>query len=90
MDNGPSPLGERVVLLEARISHLVQQNEEALAKQRDIIASLEKVNSTVSEMKTEIVRYKGFLGGVTLVLTGVVSILLLFKTWFFAKMGLPQ
>jgi len=43
----------------------------------------------MKEIGEDIVKYKGFLGGVTLILTSIGVIIMFFKTWILSKLGLP-
>lgn len=60
---------ERIAVLEAEVAALKED-------QRDILKCLH-------EIKDEMTRYKGFLGGIAFLLSGVTIAISLFKDWFF-------
>lgn len=91
MDSGTaSPhIGERVIVLENEVRHLKELILRAQDNQVTILSKLEIINKKMDDVNTDIVKYKGFIGGITLVLTGVGLILVFFKSWVLAKLGLP-
>lgn len=59
--------------------------------QRTVLENMEReikeIGKVASTMNAEITKYKGFLGGVTLVITALVTVLSFFKSWLFTKLG---
>jgi hypothetical protein len=59
---------ERIAVLEAEVSALKED-------QRDILKCLH-------EIKDEMTRYKGFLGGIAFLVSGLTVCITLFRDWF--------
>lgn len=58
---------ERIAVLEAKVETLTNDNKEIL--------------QCMHEIRDEMTRYKGFLGGVAFIASGVGVFLTLFKDW---------
>lgn len=58
---------ERIAVLEAKVETLTNDNKEIL--------------QCMHEIRDEMTRYKGFLGGVAFIASGVGVFLTLFKEW---------
>ena len=64
---------ERIAVLEAEMKAVKDDQEK-------ILKSLDEIHS-------EMVRYKGFLGGVAFIASGIGIFFTLFKEWIFKHMG---
>lgn len=64
-------LHERVAVLETRV-------EDSLVLQGRILSELKGIHG-------ELTKYKGFIGGVLFVISGIITLLLLLKGWLFGK-----
>jgi len=60
---------ERLATVEANIDHILQEMETAASMRQDMIERLETMTSTLATLEKEISRYKGFIGGVTFVVS---------------------
>jgi Tfp pilus assembly protein PilN len=60
---------ERIAVLEAEVSALKDDQKEIL--------------KCMHEIRDEMTRYKGFLGGVAFLISGLSIFFTLFKDWFF-------
>lgn len=89
MDHGASPIGERVVALEQQVQFLHEGRQSAADTNKCILEKLESLDKKIDAVSTELVRYKGFVGGMVLVFTGIGILLTFFKTWVFSKFGIP-
>lgn len=73
-------LHERIVRLESGQEHnkdlLEQIHQEDLAFRKELKDSL-------SALKTEITHYKGIIGGITLVISGLFALVAIAKGWIF-------
>jgi hypothetical protein len=58
---------ERIAILETKVNSLQENHEEMLKLMHDI--------------KDEMTRYKGFLGGIAFIASGIGIFLTLFKDW---------
>lgn len=58
---------ERIAVLEAEVKELKKEQDKILA--------------CVQNIHSEMVRYKGFLGGIAFLTSGVVVFITLFKDW---------
>jgi hypothetical protein len=58
---------ERIAILETKVNNLQDNHEEMLKLMHDI--------------KDEMTRYKGFLGGIAFIASGIGIFLTLFKDW---------
>lgn len=60
---------ERIAVLEAEVQTLKENQKEIL--------------DCMHSIKDEMTRYKGFLGGIAFLMSGLTVFLTLFKDWFF-------
>lgn len=60
---------ERIAVLEAEVQALKDDQKEIL--------------KCMHEIRDEMTRYKGFLGGIAFLISGLTVCLTLFKDWFF-------
>lgn len=58
---------ERIAVLEAEVKALKEEQDKVLA--------------VVQEIHSEMIRYKGFLGGIAFLTSGVIVFITLFKEW---------
>lgn len=58
---------ERIAVLEAEVKALKEEQDKVLA--------------VVQDIHSELIRYKGFLGGVAFIASGIGIFLTLFKDW---------
>ena len=59
-------LHERIKAIEVELDHLVEDGDKRSEE-------LEKLNSKLDTLNTELARYRGFVGGILLVATAVLS-----------------
>lgn len=64
---------ERIAVLESEVASLKEDQKEIL--------------KCMHEIKDEMTRYKGFLGGVAFLISGLGIFLTLFKDWIIKHMG---
>lgn len=64
-----SDMNERLAIIETKVEDLEQNHKELL--------------KLMHEVKDEMTRYKGFLGGIAFLASGVGIFLTLFKDWIF-------
>ena len=64
---------ERIAVLEAEVEALKEDQREIL--------------KCMHEIKDELTRYKGFLGGIAFLVSGLGVLFTLFKDWFFKHIG---
>lgn len=64
---------ERIAVLEAEVDALKEDQREIL--------------KIMHEIKDEMTRYKGFLGGIAFLVSGLGVFFTLFKDWFFKHVG---
>lgn len=64
---------ERIAVLEAEVRSLKEEQD--------------KILDCVQNIHSELVRYKGFLGGVAFIASGVGIFLTLFKDWLIKHIG---
>lgn len=62
---------ERIAVLEAEVKSLKEEQEEIL--------------EVVQSIHSELIRYKGFLGGVAFIASGIGVFLTIFKEWVFSR-----
>lgn len=67
--NRMSDMNERLAIIETKVEDLEQNHKELL--------------KLMHEVKDEMTRYKGFLGGIAFLASGVGIFLTLFKDWIF-------
>jgi hypothetical protein len=60
---------ERIAVIESKVNTLEDNHKELLR--------------LMHEIKNEMTRYKGFLGGIAFITSGVVVFLTIFKDWLF-------
>lgn len=70
--------GERMARLEERLDNVIDRVDAAAA---DSKAERKELLELVQSMKTEMTHYKGVVGGIALVFSGVAVALGLFKGW---------
>lgn len=63
---------ERIAVLEAEVKSLKEEQD--------------KILECVQNIHSEMVRYKGFLGGVAFIASGVGVFLTIFKDWLFSRL----
>ena len=81
--------GERIVRVEERLQTATSLAAEAVTNQERIMDKLTVLDKKMDEINTDITKYKGFIGGVTLVITGLGVVIAFFKSWLFQKLGIP-
>jgi hypothetical protein len=64
-----SDMNERIAIIETKVEDLEANHKELL--------------KLMHEIKDEMTRYKGFLGGVAFIASGIGIFLTLFKDWIF-------
>jgi len=64
---------ERIAVLEAEVNTL-KSNQD-------------KILSCMEDIKGEMTRYKGFLGGIAFLSSGIVIFITIFKDWVFKHIG---
>ena len=67
---------------EVRLAERVAVLEE---QQRQQAESNAKILGEIREIRSELTRYKGFIGGVSFVFSCIVVFLSIFKGWIFGK-----
>lgn len=73
-----------IAVLRERIDNTLQRLEHlALEMKKD----RDEFRLSVDALRAEIGRYKGFVGGVTFVLSSIVTLALLAKGWLFGEKG---
>lgn len=78
---------ERLARLEEKIQFIQEQNVSALRVQGELASSLKDIKSKLESIDKDIVKYKGMIGGITLVLSGVGLVILFFKEWVLKHLG---
>lgn len=71
---------EKLATLEERIGNTLKRLETVADEMKTDRAEF---HSAVADLKSEITRYKGFVGGIAFILSGVVTAIGLFKGWAF-------
>ena len=83
---------ERLAVLENELKnvsvHLKSISETHHENYRKISETLSAINVRLDTLDRDITHYKGFVGGIALVLSGIGILLTFFKTWLFTKMGI--
>lgn len=64
---------ERIAVLEAKVEQLNAEQEKVLSK--------------LDEIYSEMTKYRGFLGGVAFIASGIGIFFTLFKEWIFKHIG---
>ena len=83
------PIGERIVAIEFQVAQAKDLAQQAVERQDTVLEKLDGLARKMDEINSDIIRYKGFIGGVALVLTGIGIVATFFKTWIFTKLGIP-
>ncbi len=73
---------EELATLRERIANTLHRLESVASEMKD---DREEFHAAVKDLQGEITRYKGFVGGIAFVLSGVVTALTLFKSWLFGE-----
>lgn len=73
---------EELATLRERITNTLHRLEEVAVEMKD---DRVEFHAAVKYLQGEITRYKGFVGGIAFVLSGVVTALTLFKGWLFGE-----
>jgi hypothetical protein len=66
--------------LKERVANALDRLETVAEEMR---ADRKEFHEAVTELRDEITRYKGFIGGIAFVLSGIVTALAVFKGWLF-------
>lgn len=80
----------RLGIVDTRLTYLSEKIQFAQDNQQKILDTLHQIKYQNEELIRDITKYKGFIGGMALVFTGVGAVLVFFKGWFLSKMGIPQ
>lgn len=86
--NGNVEYAERLTRVEAAMKHYEDEREEAREARQKTLEMLTKVNDKLEKLDKEMTHYKGVIGGITLVLSGIGVVIMFFKAWVFAKLGI--
>lgn len=73
---------EELATLRERITNTLHWLEEVAVEMKD---DRDEFHKAVRDLQGEITRYKGFVGGIAFILSGVVTALTLFKGWIFGE-----
>jgi uncharacterized protein YlxW (UPF0749 family) len=78
-------LAERLARVETKMESLLDafSEERKEAQQARTVMLMNQ-----QAMEKELTHYKGLLGGVTLVFSGIGVVLIFFKGWLFSKLGI--
>ena len=86
---GAAAARSRVEIESALMKEMKATQEFHVEMLRTMQAELKEVKKIGERIDTEMTRYKGFLGGITFLLGAIGVAAAFFKTWLFAKLGLP-
>ena len=64
-----SNINERLAVVETQIEQILEEGKKREYTQEEILNELRTTRATISALEGELLRYKGFLGGVTFVLS---------------------
>ena len=67
---------ERIAVLEARMD---RDDEDRMLRRKELDAKLEMIQKTLEISAQEMARYKGFVGGVALIISGFSALSMMFK-----------
>ena len=79
---------ERLARLEEKIQFIQEQNVTALKTQSELTVTLKDIKIKLESIDKDIIRYKGMIGGITLVLSGIGLVLLFFKGLVLKQFGI--
>lgn len=71
---------QSIATLKERVANALERLESVADEMK---ADRKEFHEAVRELRDEITRYKGFVGGIAFVLSGIVTALALFKGWIF-------
>lgn len=69
-------------MLSVRVQHAVDRLTETAERLEKSQANTDK---QVEELRREVVHYKGIVGGIAFVLSGMFTVLVAFKSWIFSE-----
>ena len=76
----PNDQAPELATLKERVANALDRLEAVADEMKQ---DRKEFHDAVSALRDEITRYKGFVGGIAFVLSGVVTALALFKGWLF-------
>lgn len=83
---------ERLAVLENELKnvsqHLQHMSHAHAENYRKMSETMAAIDVRLDTLDRDITHYKGFVGGIALVITGIGILLTFFKTWLFTKMGI--
>jgi len=76
-------MDEFVGSIDQRVSRLERQKDEELndieARRKDIDKRLQELNANIEALRAEVIKYKGFIGGISLAVSIIWAGLVFFK-----------
>lgn len=82
---------ERVAVVEVQLANQTKTIEDFAERQKEhnkmVAEAIKGFSARFDKMENEITHYKGFIGGIALILSGIGILFTFFKQWLFTKLG---